>query len=1444
MSKRRIIISENALEPDAYEIHENVQYVREFLMDKFPTWPNTVHIYHEQVAQDHDVTPYDEASIERLEELEGDIFVIVFPEGPALLLGALLVVALVAVVVLLKPKVPEVATADAARNQQSASPNNELAARSNKPRIGARIPEIYGTVRSIPDLISQTYTYYDANRKVEIAYMCIGRGYYNVIDVRDADTLLDFIPGSAAQFYLPNQSPRSGHAAFKQVGSFIDDPLMRAKQLEQVVGQEMRPPNSGSATGASNFKFQYPDRIYNNVGYNFSDRFQAGDGVTITGATYSGASDAITSNSIARYVYNGGTPYVEWQSGAPNAILQAGDSLVISNSSTTGVKDTFTTSNSYTAKFTSSGRIDFSTRGSHPIEDGDDYRTGQSITLTGAVFNYDFAATYTYASKSTTKLFLTTPALTNSAWNSINGSSDYQSMSVGGITRTVRFNTSDNSIELQSGNFNDLGSAGTVVVSGSGAVFTTNLNGTYTLSSVNNGGNYWTLSSPSSTNAEWNDINGSTDDDTSITITQTHAGDTTSVDFNGTYTISSVTSTRIYLTNPGSVNSDWNLLSGFVSDRTEYPAGTDTFYVAAPVRTVNLNGDYTIVSVGLYEIILSNPSAVASDWTQLQFYDGANKQVIPTAPVISTNGNNYVGPFFLDDPDITRVYTSFVAAGGLYTDDGKDQKRKQVEIELYLYPATYLGVATGGAPQHVTFTMTGSALQRDTVAYTAKIALTNPGYNLIYARRITAKDTAFTGQVVDQVKWEDVFILSPETKTNFGNVTTVYTKTYATGGALAIKERKLNCLVQRKIPYITGWTGTYPNFVPVYASDLTATNEAWQIFCAMSIDPYFGNRDPSEIDFYGIAAASNDVYNYFGQQAACVQFCYTFDNTGISYEEAAQSIANAVFCTAYRQGSQIKWKPEIGTAEPVLIFNHRNKLPDSETRTVRFGAQNDHDGIQLEWVNPEDDGIETFFIPEDQSATASKKIETIGVRNITQATYLAWRSYYKLKYQNHAVEFDATAEAGLLVTKDKVLLADNTRADTQDGEVWDQNVLQLTLSQNVKFDPAKSYTIFLQHQTGYVEAIPITAVADNINVLKNVYYLQAGGVRFQVPADAGLLSVGDTVTLTGGFTDPTNGSLNLNGTYSILEVDGSTGVVLFDNPGAVVTAWTLITVTEGALRLNQRFESSRDAKRRVNLAYAPAAALNIDPESYARATYIIRSNVETAPSLFMVQDTTPKDNLTYKVSLVNFDSRFYYLDDLAFWMNFDDGTFRDASARGIDVYISTATGKATIGYNSVRKSNCYYNPTNSTAGWIKSLTLTGTRGSYTKAFWIRQGAGFDSYILSNAYEQFRVNNTNRLIAGHDGSSLTGLSTVTWPSNDGNWHHACITYDADAKILTAYIDGVKKAVKTAMNPPTVAANLQPLGLNSSGVASPYVDDIRYWKRAFTEQQVAELYNATR
>ena len=61
--------------------------------------------------------------------------------------------------------------------------NTGLSDRSNKGKLNKRIPDIYGTIVTAPDLLKQSYTYYVDDKQAERSFMCIGRGKYEISDI-------------------------------------------------------------------------------------------------------------------------------------------------------------------------------------------------------------------------------------------------------------------------------------------------------------------------------------------------------------------------------------------------------------------------------------------------------------------------------------------------------------------------------------------------------------------------------------------------------------------------------------------------------------------------------------------------------------------------------------------------------------------------------------------------------------------------------------------------------------------------------------------------------------------------------------------------------------------------------------------------------------------------------------------------------------------------------------------------------------------------------------------------------------------------------------------------------------------------------------------------------------------------------------------------------------
>lgn len=568
--------------------------------------------------------------------------------------------------------------------------------------------------------------------------------------------------------------------------------------------------------------------------------------------------------------------------------------------------------------------------------------------------------------------------------------------------------------------------------------------------------------------------------------------------------------------------------------------------------SVHLGGTgYTISSVSSTQIVLSSPGAINSNWSALAAFTGGVSKY-GNIDIIS-DGQFEIGPFAIIRPEMTEIWLNFVCDGGLYLiDKDGNQHSVTVNIQAVINPCDANGNLITGDQRIYTTSVVGSTSDRQTKGTTLKITLPTTGLYaanagiLIACGRTSNTDLTAGRTAVDETKWRDCFLVSPVGAIDFGNVTTIQTQIVTTPTSAAIKTRKMNALVTRKVPQLVSGVFT----------GLTASKNAADILCAMALDPFIGNRTLAELDVSGIYAAigtggtSQGYFNVGGYLTAPIEFCYTFDDSKQSFEEAVAALAQAVFCVAFRRGSVLSVSFEQLSNLSVLLFNHRNKVPKTEVRTVTFGTENDNDGIELDYIEPSApnypnmDTLTTLHFPPDQSASNPKKVTAIGVRNLQQATLLGWRLYNKLIYQSISVQFEATEETALLVLHDRILVADNTRPDTQDGEIIAQASLLLTCSQNVVFG-SFNYSIFLQLPDGSVENIPITAGP---------------------------------------------------------------------NPNQVI------------------------------LAFAPTIACVIDPDKYARTTYIVVSDAPTRKTPFLLTEKAAKDGKLYEVKAVNYDENYYAHD--------------------------------------------------------------------------------------------------------------------------------------------------------------------------------------------------------
>lgn len=473
----------------------------------------------------------------------------------------------------------------------------------------------------------------------------------------------------------------------------------------------------------------------------------------------------------------------------------------------------------------------------------------------------------------------------------------------------------------------------------------------------------------------------------------------------------------------------------------------------------NLNGSFEVLYVDDFEVRLAVNGA--SNWDALtsgQTY------------TLTERSDTFIGPrdtydvsltdwYYMARGEVDQVLANVAGQNGLYKYDG-GYSRANVTVELQ-----YQMIDSQRNPIGDIYTVQGTVTGNSTDYVGTSIYGQLPTASRFRARmrRITNFDKDYDGTVSDEITFINLYGQSLDTTPHYGNRTTVHCARKQTPRAASIDNPELR-MIATEMCYKYLGNG-------VFDTVMTPNTQAVQSLIRLARDPAVGNLELTTANMDKLLAVQEEIESYFGSELAG-QFCYTFDDYDTTMQDIVQTIAEAVFCTAYRKGADIMLRFDRPVAGPEMVFTHRSKTTGTEKWTRTFNDSTTYDSLSFSYIDPDTNVQETIYIPEELGAN-TEEYESKGVRNYQQAYWLAWRRYQRNALSKVVVEFEATEEGALATPGGVISVVKGSRIAPQDGYVVAVNGLTLTLSQPVTFTPGDDHSIILKKRDGSVQSISV-----------------------------------------------------------------------------------------------------------------------------------------------------------------------------------------------------------------------------------------------------------------------------------------------------------------------------------------------------------------------------------
>ena len=473
----------------------------------------------------------------------------------------------------------------------------------------------------------------------------------------------------------------------------------------------------------------------------------------------------------------------------------------------------------------------------------------------------------------------------------------------------------------------------------------------------------------------------------------------------------------------------------------------------------NLNGSFRVLYVDDFEVRLDVNGA--SNWAALT--DGETYALTERSDTFIGPSNTYdvslTDWYYMVRGEVDRVLANVAGQNGIYKYDG-GYNRTSVTVELQ-----YQMIDSQRNPLGDIYTVQAAITGNNTDYVGTSVYGQLPIASRFRARmrRITNLDKDYDGTVSDEITFINLYGQSLDTTPHYGNRTTVHCARKQTPRAASIDDPELR-MIATEMCYKYLGNG-------IFDTVMTPNTQAVQSLIRLARDPAVGNLELTTANMDKLLAVQEEIESYFGGELAG-QFCYTFDDYDTTMQDIVQTIAEAVFCTAYRKGADIMLRFDRPVAGPEMVFTHRSKTTGTEKWTRTFNDSTTYDSLSFSYIDPDTNVQETIYIPEELGAN-TEEYESKGVRNYPQAYWLAWRRYQRNTLSKVVVEFEATEEGALATPGGVISVVKGSRIAPQDGYIVAVNGLTLTLSQPVTFTPGDDHSVILKKRDGSVQSISV-----------------------------------------------------------------------------------------------------------------------------------------------------------------------------------------------------------------------------------------------------------------------------------------------------------------------------------------------------------------------------------